>query len=57
MVVDRLLLWLYTVGCIIGAMALLLNAPVLYDTKEPLEENDRVDVKIADLFDKVPTWA
>ena len=57
MVVDRLLLWLYTVGCIIGAMVLLLNAPALYDKKEALPENDRVDDKIADIFDNVPTYA
>ena len=56
MVIDRFLLLMYTVGCVIGAFVLLLNAPALFDTKIPLEENDRTDVKIADIFKKVPTY-
>ena len=33
MVIDRLLLWVYTAVCIVGAMGMLLNAPALYDDK------------------------
>ena len=52
MVVDRLLLCIYTVGCIIGAFVLLLNAPVLYDSKQPLQENSRTGETFEDVIKK-----
>ena len=52
MVVDRLLLWIYTVGCIIGAMVLLLNAPSLFDNKTPLEANYKTEANIEEAFAK-----
>lgn len=36
LVIDRLCLWIYSAVCIIGSMAMLLNAPRLYDPKKPI---------------------
>lgn len=33
LVADRLMMWIYTAVCFVGAMGILLNAPVLYDKR------------------------
>jgi hypothetical protein len=30
------MLWVYTAVCFVGAMGILLNAPVLYDKRPPI---------------------
>ncbi|KAL3314386.1 hypothetical protein Ciccas_006996 [Cichlidogyrus casuarinus] len=36
MVLDRLFLWLFFVACVIGTLAIMLQAPAIYDMREPL---------------------
>lgn len=37
LVIDRLLLWVYSAACLVGTIVLLINAPVLYDNQPPLK--------------------
>lgn len=37
-VVDRILLILYLLVCFLGGIAILLNAPTLYDGKQPIPD-------------------
>lgn len=36
LVVDRIFLWLYAAICLIGTVAIIFQAPMLYDTRPPL---------------------
>ena len=36
LVIDRMLLWIYTAVCLVGGMGIMLNAPVLYDHSLPI---------------------
>ena len=36
LVMDRILLWLYVSVCTVGGASILLNAPMLYSTKEAI---------------------
>ena len=36
LVVDRLLLWIYTSVCVAGALGILLNAPIIFDQQKPI---------------------
>ena len=36
MVIDRLLLWIFTVACFIGTFGILLQAPSIYDNRNPI---------------------
>jgi nicotinic acetylcholine receptor len=36
MVIDRLLLWIFTAACLIGTLGILLQAPSIYDERKPL---------------------
>ena len=36
LVVDRIFLWLYAAICLIGTVAIICQAPMLYDTRPPL---------------------
>ncbi len=37
MVIDRLLLWIFTAACLIGTFGILLQAPSIYDERKPLD--------------------
>ena len=37
MVLDRILLWVFTVACIAGTGGIILVAPSLYDTRIPVD--------------------
>ncbi|KAK7870124.1 hypothetical protein R5R35_011099 [Gryllus longicercus] len=37
MVLDRLFLWLFTVACVLGTALIILQAPSLYDTTQPID--------------------
>ncbi|KAL3253724.1 hypothetical protein MRX96_054503 [Rhipicephalus microplus] len=37
MVLDRLFLWIFTAAVIVGTCAIILDAPTLYDTREPID--------------------
>ncbi|CAN7980015.1 unnamed protein product [Ixodes pacificus] len=37
MVLDRLFLWIFTAAVIVGTCAIILHAPTLYDTREPID--------------------
>ncbi|XP_037080832.1 acetylcholine receptor subunit beta-like 2 isoform X2 [Pollicipes pollicipes] len=37
MVLDRLFLWLFTLACVLGAVAIIFQAPSLYDTRESID--------------------
>lgn len=37
MVLDRLFLWIFTLACVIGTGVIILNAPSLYDTAQPID--------------------
>lgn len=37
MVLDRLFLWIFTAAVIAGTCAIILHAPTLYDTREPID--------------------
>ena len=34
---DRLFLWIFTVGVFVGLAGILLQAPTLYDEREPID--------------------
>ncbi|XP_037082769.1 acetylcholine receptor subunit alpha-like 1 [Pollicipes pollicipes] len=44
MVLDRLFLWIFSLACVIGTCAILLQAPSLYDNTTPI---DRLKSKVA----------
>ncbi|KAK8762259.1 hypothetical protein V5799_026475 [Amblyomma americanum] len=37
MVLDRLFLWIFTAAVVVGTCAIILDAPTLYDTREPID--------------------
>ncbi|XP_037923840.1 acetylcholine receptor subunit alpha-like 1 isoform X2 [Hermetia illucens] len=37
MVLDRLFLWIFTIACILGTALIILEAPSLYDTAQPID--------------------
>lgn len=37
MVLDRLFLWIFTIACITGSAIIILQAPSLYDTTQPID--------------------
>ena len=37
MVLDRLFLWLFTVACVLGTVAIIFQAPSLYDTRDAID--------------------
>jgi len=43
MVLDRLFLWIFTVAVLVGTAGIILQAPTLYDDREPL------DVKLSEI--------
>ncbi|CAL4066234.1 unnamed protein product, partial [Meganyctiphanes norvegica] len=38
MVLDRLFLWIFTLAVLVGTAGIILQAPSLYDTREPLDK-------------------
>ena len=36
LVLDRLFLWIFSVVCLVGTGVIVLNAPPLYETDEPI---------------------
>lgn len=46
-VIDRLLLFVFSSVCIIGTGLIILQAPALYDTREP------IDTKLSKLGPKI----
>ncbi|XP_013775687.2 acetylcholine receptor subunit alpha-like [Limulus polyphemus] len=43
MVLDRLFLWIFTIAVLVGTCGIILHAPTLYDSREP------VDVKLSEV--------
>lgn len=43
MVLDRLFLWIFTTACVVGTFGIILQAPTLYDHRDPLELVDPMD--------------
>ncbi|CAI9731357.1 acetylcholine receptor subunit alpha-like 1 isoform X2 [Octopus vulgaris] len=43
MVLDRLFLWIFTTACVVGTFGIILQAPTLYDNREPLQLVDPLD--------------
>ena len=37
MVLDRLFLWIFTVAVLVGTAGIILQAPTLYDDRQPLD--------------------
>lgn len=38
MVLDRLFLWIFTLAVLVGTAGIILQAPSLYDDREPLDK-------------------
>lgn len=38
MVLDRLFLWVFTLACTAGTLGIIFQAPSLYDTREPVDQ-------------------
>lgn len=43
MVLDRLFLWIFTVAVLVGTAGIILQAPTLYDDRQP------IDVQISEI--------
>ena len=44
LVIDRCFLWIYAVVCLVGTVGIICQAPMLYDTREPLHiEQDLIE--------------
>lgn len=39
MVLDRFFLWVFTIACIGGTVGIICQAPSLYDTRIPVDQN------------------
>ena len=37
MVLDRLFLWIFTVAVVVGTAGIILQAPALYDDRDPID--------------------
>ena len=37
MVLDRLFLWIFTVAVLVGTAGIILQAPTLYDDRDPID--------------------
>jgi len=37
MVLDRFFLWLFTLSCVFGTLAIICQSPSLYDTRSPID--------------------
>jgi nicotinic acetylcholine receptor, invertebrate len=37
MVIDRLFLWIFAIACVFGTALIILQAPSLYDTTQPID--------------------
>jgi len=37
MVMDRLFLWIFTVAVLVGTAGIILQAPTLYDDRDPID--------------------
>ena len=37
MVLDRLFLWIFTVAVLVGTAGIIIQAPTLYDDREPID--------------------
>ncbi|XP_018335066.1 acetylcholine receptor subunit beta-like 2 [Agrilus planipennis] len=38
MVLDRFFLWVYTIACFVGTAGIIMQAPSLYDTRKPVDQ-------------------
>jgi len=47
MVLDRLFLWIFTLAVLVGTAAIILQAPSLYDDREP------IDKQLSEIFSTV----
>ena len=36
MVIDRLFLWIFIASSVVGTFGIIIQAPMLYDTREPM---------------------
>lgn len=43
MVLDRLFLWIFTTACFVGTFGIILQAPTLYDDRQPLTSDSPSD--------------
>lgn len=37
LVLDRLFLWIFAIACVVGTCLIILQAPSLYDTTNPID--------------------
>jgi len=37
MVLDRMFLWMFTAACLVGTFGIIIQAPTLYDMRDPLK--------------------
>jgi len=37
MVLDRMFLWMFTAACLVGTFGIIIQAPTLYDMRDPIE--------------------
>ena len=48
LVIDRCFLWIYTVVCVLGTIGIICQAPMLYDTRKPLQiEQDLIEFPVS----------
>ncbi|CAH1801765.1 unnamed protein product [Owenia fusiformis] len=48
LVLDRLFLWIFTTACIVGTFGIILQAPTLYDDREPISLESNCNPDLAD---------
>lgn len=53
MVLDRFFLWLYTLACIGGTAGIIMQAPSLYDTRTPVDQ-ELSEITMEKIFQKLP---
>ncbi|KAK4882974.1 hypothetical protein RN001_006293 [Aquatica leii] len=53
MVLDRFFLWLYTIACIGGTAGIIMQAPSLYDTRTPVDQ-ELSEITMDKIFQKLP---
>ena len=39
MVLDRFFLWIFTAACLLGTFGIIMRAPSLYDSREPIDRH------------------
>jgi len=46
MVLDRILLWMFTIACVVGTAGIIMAAPSHYDARKPIDvQYSKIDEK------------